>query len=117
MKKKKLNKVTYCIVGMSLIFVSIGIVYYKVNYKVPLKEYTKYALYMAVLDDEICRNELEGIDIDGKEVVFPEKKESLQYRYHLFLEMNKGKTKKQIEDEVKQLEIRLQESRNYENKK
>ena len=31
--------------------------------RMPLKEFTRYALYMAVLDDEICRNELEGCRI------------------------------------------------------
>ena len=28
--------------------------------RMTLKEFTRYALYMAALDDEICRNELEG---------------------------------------------------------
>ena len=26
--------------------------------RMPVKEFTRYALYMAVMDDEICRNEL-----------------------------------------------------------
>ncbi|MFR6185958.1 MAG: hypothetical protein ACLUJG_10680 [Lawsonibacter sp.] len=34
--------------------------------RMPLKEFTRYALYMAALDDEICRNELEGNQIGGK---------------------------------------------------
>ena len=50
--------------------------------RIPLEEYTRYALYMAVMDDEICRNELEGNWIDGKEITFPPKMESLQQRYH-----------------------------------
>ena len=37
----------------------------------PLKEYTRRALYMALLDDEICRNELEGNIIGGEEIRFP----------------------------------------------
>lgn len=32
-------------------------------FRMPLKEFTRYALYMAVMDDEICRNELEGNQI------------------------------------------------------
>ena len=36
--------------------------------RMPLKEFTRYALYMAVMDDEICRNELEGNQI-GDEVI------------------------------------------------
>lgn len=39
------------------------------------------ALYMALLDDEICRNELEGNIIGGEEIRFPPKAESLHYRY------------------------------------
>lgn len=29
--------------------------------RMPVKEFTRYALYMAAMDDEICRNELEEI--------------------------------------------------------
>lgn len=56
--------------------------------RMPLKEFTRYALYMAVLDDEICRNELEGNQIGDEVITFPPKEETLQYRYHLFLQMN-----------------------------
>lgn len=83
------------------------------NFRMPLKEYTRYALYMATLDDEICRNELEGNRIQGETIVFPPKDESLQYRYHLFLEMNRKKSRKAIQVEIKQLEQRLEESKQY----
>lgn len=83
------------------------------NFRMPLKEYTRYALYMATLDDEICRNELEGNTIQGETIVFPPKEESLQYRYHLFLEMNRKKSRKAIQVEIKQLEQRLEESKQY----
>ena len=83
------------------------------NFRMPLKEYTRYALYMATLDDEICRNELEGNTIQGETIVFPPKDESLQYRYHLFLEMNRKKSRKAIQVEIKQLEQRLEESKQY----
>ena len=66
----------------------------------PLKEYTA-ALYMAVLDDEISRRELAEV------VVFPSKKESLQYKYHLFLELNRKISRKKIEREIHQLESHL----------
>ena len=74
---------------------------YRLHYRMPLKEYTANALYMAVLDDEICRRELDGI------TEFPSKKESLQYKYHLFLEMNRKKSRKDIEREIQELEKRL----------
>lgn len=74
---------------------------------------TRYALYMAVLDDEICRNELEGNRIGDEVITFPPKEESLQYRYHLFLELNRTKDRRQLQQEIADLEQRLQESRQY----
>ena len=43
-----------------------------------LKEFSRYALCMAVIDDEICRNELEGNQIGDEVITFPPKKETLQ---------------------------------------
>ncbi len=90
-----------------------GIVFYQYNYRMPLKDYTRYALYMAVLDDEICRNELEGNCIGGKEIIFPEKSTSLQYRYHLFLQTNRKKSRKNILHEISKMERRLVASKKY----
>ena len=63
---------------------------WKWMFRMPLKEFTRCALYMAVMDDEICRNELEGNRIGDEVITFPPKEESLQYRYHLFLQMNRA---------------------------
>lgn len=84
---------------------------YKQLFRIPLKEYTRYALSMAVLDDEICRNELEGIKLDGNPILFPPKAESLQYRYHLFLRLNQRKSRRALEAEIAALEQRLQASK------
>ena len=81
--------------------------------RMPLKEFTRYALYMAVMDDEICRNELEGNQIGDEVITFPPKAETLQERYHLFLQMNRAKSRHQIQEEVLEMEQRLQESRQY----
>ena len=81
--------------------------------RMPLKEFTRYALYMAALDDEICRNELEGNQIGDEVITFPPKAETLQERYHLFLQMNRAKSRHQIQKEVLEMEQRLQESRQY----
>ena len=81
--------------------------------RMPLREFTRYALYMAVLDDEICRNELEGNQIGDEVITFPPKEETLQYRYHLFLQMNRTKSRQQIRKEIADMEQRLQESRQY----
>ena len=81
--------------------------------RMPLKEFTRYALYMAVMDDEICRNELEGNQIEGEVITFPPKIETLQERYHLFLRMNRAKSRRQLQEEIAEMEQRLQESRQY----
>ena len=81
--------------------------------RMPLQEFTRYALYMAVMDDEICRNELEGNQIGDEIITFPPKVETLQERYHLFLQMNRAKSRQQIQKEIAEKEQRLQESRQY----
>ena len=81
--------------------------------RMPLKEFTRYALYMAVMDDETCRNELEGNQIGDEIITFPPKVETLQERYHLFLQMNRKKSRRQLREEIAGMEERLRESRQY----
>ena len=81
--------------------------------RMPLKEFTRYALYMAVMDDEICRNELAGNQIGNDIITFPPEIETLQERYHLFLQMNRTKSRRQIQKEIADMEQRLQASRQY----
>ena len=95
----------------SLALAAGGYGLYRWTYRMPLKDYTRYALYMAVLDDEICRSELDGIQMDGGTVVFPEKSRSLQDRYHLFLQMNRKKNRRKIQQEILELKQRLREMR------
>lgn len=59
--------------------------------RMPCREFARWALYMAVLDDEICRNELEGNWIGESKIVFPPRAETLQTRYHCFLQQNRKK--------------------------
>ena len=68
---------------------------------------------MAVMDDEICWNELEGNQIGDEVITFPPKEEPLQDRYHLFLRINRTKSHRQIQKEITDMEQRLQESRQY----
>ena len=89
------------------------IVWKRRTFRMPFKEFTRYALYMAVMDDEICRNELEGNDLGGVRIEFPDKMDSLQMRYHLFLQMNQKKSRQQILGEIAAMEQRLQDSRQY----
>lgn len=81
--------------------------------RMPLKEFTRSALYMAVMDDEICRNELEGNQIGDKIITFPPRAETLQARYHLFLQMNQTKSRQQIQKNIAEMERRLQEYQQY----
>lgn len=108
MKKMLKNKILFGAATILCIGAAIGGAYYKSTYKLPLKEYTAASLYMAVLDDEISRMELIGAEINGTAIIFPSRKESLQYRYHLFLELNKGKTQAELNEEIAAMEQRLQ---------
>ena len=90
-----------------------GLAWYRRTYRMPLKEYTRRALYMALLDDEICRNELEGNQIGDEVITFAPRAETLKERYHLFLEVNRTKSRQQLQQEIADMEQRLLESRQY----
>lgn len=107
------RKLIAYVTAMGSILAGVGYVYYIFIPKMSMKKYTQACLYLAVMDDEICRNELEGNFVEGKPIVFPPKRESLQYRYHLFLEMYKQYSKKKLEEEIKSMEERLEESKQY----
>lgn len=81
--------------------------------KVSMKKYTQACLYMAVLDDEIARNELEGNLVVGRELIFPPRQESLQFRYQLFLNQYRRSSPRQLDEAIQSLEGRLSESRQY----
>lgn len=114
MKKYLLKASVFTGISIAVSSLIVGITKFKKNHPMKLKDYTKYALYMAVLDDEIVRNELgDGAEIDGEEaeVHFPHRMETLKHRYNLFLEMNKGKTEDMLIEEVLDMEERLAASR------
>lgn len=111
--KKYVTGITICGVGMLSLVVSY--ICKKRIPHMPIKEFTKNCLYMAVLDDEICRNELEGNFVGGEEIVFPSRPDSLQFRYHLFLDSYRAYTRKQIFNEIKRLEQRVIASRKFAN--
>ncbi len=100
-------------VGVGSIIAGIGYAYYKFIPKMSLEKYTEACLYIAVMDDEICRNELQGNYIDGKEIQFLPKRESLKYRYDFFLNMYKTYSKRKLEKEIVKFEKRLVESKKY----
>lgn len=103
----------YQAVLVSCLAAGAGAAAYWYRSRMPLNEFTRYALYMAVLDDEICRNELEGNQIGDKVIRFPSKEETLQERYHLFLQMNRNKGRRQLQKQIAAMERRLERSRQY----
>lgn len=110
-QKKKEIALLSTVLGTTL----VGSVYAAFRFlpKMPIKKYTKACLYLAVMDDEICRNELEGSTIGGKEIEFPSKQESLHYRYRLFLSQYKQYSSKRLETEISAFEQRLEEAKQY----
>lgn len=105
-----MKKIKQALLLGALTLCGTSAVFYKRNVRMPLKEYTRFALQMAVLDDEICRNELEGNRIGGEAIVFPPKTDSVPYRYHLFLNMNRKKSRRCLQSEMAAMEKRLEES-------
>ena len=89
--------------------------YYKRNIRMPLKTYTRRALQMAVLDDAICRRELEGNSMDGHAITFPPETETLPHRYHLFVSMNRKKSRIALQAELARMEQRLREAEGLRN--
>ncbi len=96
-----------------LVFAGGAAACWKRMIRVPLKEFARYALYMAVMDDEICRNELEGNQIGAQTICFRPREETIQEKYHLFLSMNRKKSRKQLRKEIGEMERRLWDSRRY----
>ena len=96
--------------------VSVAAACWRWMIRMPAKEFTRYALYLAAMDDEICRNELEGNQLGTGVITFPPKAETLQQRYHLFLQMNRTKSRRQIQEDIANMEHRLQASRQYRNR-
>ena len=89
--------------------------YYKRNIRMPLKTYTRRALQMAVLDDAICRRELEGNSMGGHTITVPPETETLPHRYHLFLSMNRKKSRIALQAELARMEQRLREAEGLRN--
>ena len=60
---------TYCKAAiLSCLAAGAGIAAYRRwTIRMPFKEFTRYALYMAVMDDEICRHEFYGPERAVKE--------------------------------------------------
>ena len=56
-------KTRHKIAALSGLAVVVGIACRSLMIRMPLKEFTRYALYMAVMDDDIFRDELEGNQI------------------------------------------------------
>ena len=97
------------ILATTAVGVAVGAgLYNKYMPKISFSKYTEKCLYLAYLDDGICRNELRCKEIDGEDVVFEPKQESLNYRYSLFVHIYKNDSKQELDNEIKRLETRLE---------
>jgi len=72
-------------------------------------EFEKTCFYMAALDDEICRRELDGTVIGEKTIFFPPPRDTLYHRYEVFREMYRDLPLKELGAQVAKLEERLAE--------
>lgn len=112
----KINK-NQKILGAVVVSVGLAAIGYVIKKKylprVPLKEYKEFCMEFAVIDDEICRNELMGNTIGGKEILFGSKGETVKHRYHVFKQMYISYTKEMLENEREVLYTRLAQSKQY----
>lgn len=111
MRLEKEKRLIYKYLIGGLILGSGSALYAIRRYRRYLQEYKAACLYIAVMDDEICRNELEGRMMSGRKLEFPCKQESLSYRYELFLDMYKGMRIRSLREKIEEFEQRLEESR------
>ena len=103
---------TAALLGCLAVGIGAGVCW-RLQIRTSLKEFAQYALYMAVMDDEICRNELEGNQIGDAIIRFPHKMKTLQERYHHFLKINRKRSRRQLRKDIAEMERRLRDSRQY----
>lgn len=97
--------------GAGAVLSAIGYFCYKSTEKTDVEDLKEACIYMAVMDDEISRNELGGSIIDGEELELMPRRESLKYRYDLFDEMYSEYSKFKLEREIKKMEKHLEKSK------
>lgn len=90
--------------GTSLVFIIKKYVSYA-------NEYDKTCLYMAALDDEIARMELDGSVINGRKIKFPPRQETLYYKFTMFKEINKHLNPAEMKKKIELLEARYEKSK------
>lgn len=95
------------LLGASALTAAVVMMFKKRDKIVTEDSFQKDCIYLAALDDEICRREWNGKKINGDVINFPPKRESLYYRYQLFSEMFAGYSRKELDKEIKKFEQRL----------
>lgn len=107
MNRAKLWNSAMVLLGMGT--ATTGVFCYCKRRKKLRSEFQQICFYMAVLDDEICREELDGMVIGKKTISFPPRRETLYHRYRVFEQMYWDLSKEELETHVAQLEKRLAE--------
>lgn len=107
MNRKKIYSSALVLLGAGMGIV--GAIWCDKHYKKARSQYQQTCLYMAALDDEICRKELDGMVVTEKTISFPPRRKTLYHRYEVFREMYRDLPSKELEAQVAKLEKRLAE--------
>ncbi len=109
MKKKKIFSFLFSAAALSLLGASF--VYIGKKYLIYPNDYDKACIYMAVLDDEIARMELEGKVINGRAIKFPPRQETLYFKFTMFKDINRHLSRMELKHKIELLEARYEKSK------
>lgn len=109
MNRKKIYSSAWVLLGAGAGIA--GAVWCGKHYKKARSRYQQACFYMAALDDEICRKELDGMVVAEKMISFPPRRETLYHRYEVFREMYRDLSLEELEVQVAKLEKCLAEGK------
>ena len=109
MKKKTI--LSLLISASALGLAGTSVVLLNKKYVISPGEYNKACIYMATMDDEIARMELDGKIINGKSIKFPPRQKTLYYKFTMFKEMNRHLSRTEMKEKIELLEARYEKSK------
>ena len=109
MNRKKIYSSAWVLLGAGMGIA--GAVWCGKHYMKIQSQYQQTCFYMAALDDEICRKELDGMVVAEKMISFSPRRETLYHPYEVFREMYCDLSPEKLEVQVAKLEKRLVEGK------